>query len=411
MKKHQKLLSLLLIPGVLSVAGALADTDVRVVPKKELFITDSAVMESPRAGKNGPWHIKEVLRRIAGNNPDGTAADVEQFAEAWFATWEKNTTVPETASAFTARSWVAAALRSAWKEDRIRLIAVVNRLDLTKFPHNDRSRLPVKLGEGRFIYEVMKNGSNPEPFTLIFEYRLPGDSSQENLQQWAADWHRLGSFTDFNQDYLDALAEITGRFSAHGMLNQVRTNEIIQPSGPAPAIWELREFHFHGGKRSLEQEKVGLTPSADFAGSDKLRQFVELKTDPILQGAEVEFPPQLAGATARVPNLGFTWKIFPGDQPERLQRAGFIVSFNTCSGCHAGDTGTPFQHIGVRAPNLSDFLTGQINLAHRLPGQAGTAHNEMGIRESLLKEFLRGPSAADDPELKASLIARAARVH
>jgi hypothetical protein len=52
-------------------------------------------------------------------------------------------------------------------------------------------------------------------------------------------------------------------------------------------------------------------------------------------------------------------------------------SLNTCNGCHAGETGTPFTHVFPRAAGveakLSDFLTGA-NMPKLDPADHATPH-------------------------------------
>src|SRR5687768_13543782 len=107
----------------------------KIDPAKELFIIAPEVINSDRAKKkDGPWHVRGALQRIAGNNADGTPVDVEGFAKAWFKTWADDEAIEGVDDAIVKRPWVADALAKAWQEDRIRLIAIVNRIDLTKFP-------------------------------------------------------------------------------------------------------------------------------------------------------------------------------------------------------------------------------------------------------------------------------------
>jgi hypothetical protein len=396
--------------SILAQNGAPAD-QISIAEKKELFITDSAVLTACASKKDGPWHIRGALRRIAGKKPDGTPVDVDQFASAWFNTWAENQEVAGVPDTFQKRPWVAQALKDAWAADRIRLIAIVNRMDLARFPNNDPTQPPISLGEGRFIYEVMASATNPEPFTIIFEYRLPGELTSATLRGWARDWHHLGSFAAFNDDYRSHLQEITNRFSAHGTLNQIRTNEFLDvPAGQA-RLWEMREFHFDSSTTSLKQVTTKLTPAIELTGDARLKEFVRANADAFINGGSPTLPSELASAVAPVPAPSFKWTLFDDNQANELRRAGFIFSFNTCNGCHAGDTGTPFQHIGARAPSRSDFLNREITLAHPLPGQNSTAHNEMQIRADMLRDFLRDVSGFDNPKLKANVRARAKRVH
>jgi len=416
---HNLLISLLLLPVTAwSEEQPPPDTQMPPVdPEKVLFIRDKDVIGSSLAKKGGAWHFRSALQRIAGDNPDGTPVDVDQFAVKWFDTWATNDHIEEVEGqekvedTFAKRPWVAEALKKAWAEDRIRLIAIVNRLDLTKFPDNDASQPPLRLGEGRFIYEIMKDGTTSEPFTIIFEYRLPGDTTFESLKQWAKDWQQLDRFPSFDETYRTELKNLTDQFSKHGTLNQIRTNEFLDVPQGQKHEWELREFHFDATRRIIKQGAVAVTPAIEFDGSDKLKDFIRDNLAGIIAGKHEAVPAKLGGAVSPVATPSFSWKTFQSADSAELQRAGFIVSFNTCSGCHAGDTGTLFQHIGRNAPDLSPFLKGEITLAQKLPGQPNTAHDEMKIRAQMLRDFMNDPSTFDDPVLKGNIKSRANRVH
>lgn len=384
-----------------------------VVSEKELFIVNSRVLNAPQAQRGGSWHIRQALQRIAG-----AGEDVDVFADAWFATWTTNVSLPEVDERFRARPWVTAALRDAWRNDRIQLIAIVNRIDLTRFPNNDSTQPPTQLGEGRFIYEVLGAQQQPLPFTVIFEYGLPmvGDPASA-LASWAQRWHALGRSdlgapNEFPDQYLAELEQITDEFSAHGTLNQIRSNEFLVPS-TGGRLWELREYHFDSGARRLAQRPVKLTPGISSDNTTQLTAFIQGNESDILGGVPVEFPRELRAAVSPVPNPSFTWRA-----PNVGDRALFNMSFNSCSGCHAGDTGTLFQHVGVNAPTLSAFLRGPIQLRQPLPpgSNQNRTHDEMGQRRMLLADFAGdapvGISSARAADIVSQLLkARSGRPH
>lgn len=354
----------------------------KVVSEKELFIVAPAVLDARQAQPGGAWHIRSALQRIAG-----PGQDVESFAQAWFVTWANNRSLPEVDDTFAPRPWVTAKLRSAWQNDRIRLIAIVNRMDLARFPDGDMTRPPTSIGEGRFIYEVRDDNNARLPFTLIFEYGLPFEGTPNlSLTNWARRWHalgrtELGSSNQFSANYLTELQAITDKFSAHGTLNQIRANEFLDAPAGATQEWELREFHFAQNPVRLVQVPVKITPAIEHDNQPALANFIRAKEADILEGRAIDFLRELKGAIAPVP-FGFSWRA-----PDAPARATFITSFNTCSGCHAGDTRTPFQHIGVRAPQMSDFLTKSIELREALPRKESRMHNEMEERRTLLADF------------------------
>lgn len=394
-----------------------------VVSEKELFIHAPAVLADSRAALGGAWHFRSALKRIAGVTTD---ADLETFANAWFDTWSTNTTVPGANDPFATRTWVTAALRSAFAADRIKLIAIVNRLDLTKFPNGDHTKPPLALGEGRFVYEVRAANGVAEPFTLIFEYRLPaqGADLRAELERWAKKWHALGrpalgNAASFPPAYLQELQAITDEYSATGTLNQIRTNEFLTPPQATPPIrqiWELREFHLQATPARLVQVPVALTPDLDHNNSAALAGFINGNQTTILARGVDSIPPNLQGSVSPVPAAAFP-PTFQWTAPGVTSpRAAFIVSFNTCSGCHAGDTKTPFQHIGKNAPDKSLFLRGPMTLDHALPDKTSATHDEMEERSTLLAEFALDTPATrgtrfSPARLDAILRARANRPH
>ncbi|MGB0259008.1 MAG: putative Ig domain-containing protein, partial [Coraliomargarita sp.] len=376
----------------------------RVVREKELLIIHPAVVQSaPQAQAGGSWHIRSVMQRLAGEG-----ADVDAFAEHWIAHWDEDQSINGDLSA--KRSRTAQVLRDAWRDDRFRLIAIVNRIDLTKHDDNDLNAKVVKLGEGRFVYEVLQaNGAGVEPITLIFEFGLPvidDTSLEESLEWWAMRWHalgrvQLGNASTFPSAYLDELEGLTDRFSMHGQLNQLRTNEFKQ------SPWQLREFAVLDGQ--LMQKVVVQTPSDPLNNSPEFKQYVRDNIDDIIAGRHT-VPDAMLGADSDVKNM-------PWRADGENQRATFIVSFNTCNACHQSDTGAPFQHIHNSGPgrpaSLSAFLSREIQLRESLPGQVTKQWDEMAMREGLLARYAKDitNSTMSSEEAQAAVLSRGPRVH
>jgi len=69
-----------------------------------------------------------------------------------------------------------------------------------------------EFGEVRLVYGVTDAGGEPlkPDFTMIFEYGLPRDVQVRttSLSDYAASWHALGEFEEFDHDYLTALLDI-----------------------------------------------------------------------------------------------------------------------------------------------------------------------------------------------------------
>lgn len=397
--------------------------------EKELFISAPEVVDSAEARPGGPWHIKSALERIAGKG-----ADVDQYAAAWFKTWTVNETLPGVNDAFSQRPWVTTALQDAWNNDRIKLIAIVNRVDLARFPDGNTAKPPLTLGEGRFVYELRDSAGTRLPFTIIFEYGVPFDRASDSgaaLKAWAKRWHALGRPDPAfgSEAYRKELAVLTNEFSAHGTLNQIRTNEFLQPTTP-PRLWQLREFHHQERPAALLQVPVAITPAIGFretagGANAQLRNFLDGKKADLLAGKHDSLLREFQGAHSPVDAPTFKWKVDAGGDAI-LERARFIFSFNTCSGCHGGDAGTAapgntaagpmlFQHIGVNTgAGLSPFLSGPITLEKPLPptNNASVTHNEKQIRIDILKGLSADSVAQDVQENLTKLIqGRANRVH
>jgi hypothetical protein len=219
----------------------------------------------------------------------------------------------------------------------------------------------VQAGEGRFVFGVLDSAGNPLEFTVILEYALPG-GTPEATQRWARDWHELGQLGLNHPQYNAKLQALTDRFAKTGVmpgrpfgnaLNQIRTNE-VELGDP----WEMREFNLTD--TGLRPATVKLTPDLRFDNSSTLADYLRANQTDIL--AEQHRVPESFGgvrflaAGSRVPE-NFFWRS-QGTASEVRHK----FSLNTCSGCHAGETGTEFTHVAPRAAGraavLSPFLQG-----------------------------------------------------
>ena len=395
-----------------------------VISSKELLIRATDVVDSPRADLGGPWHFKTQLERLAGTSDD---RELSRFTIDWLMNWATDQTVNTFSSA--ARKQISDVIepwRSTndpsvldWTKTPFRLLAIVNRIDLTKF-HDPASQQRVKKqGEGRLVYGVLRPDGSRESFTVILEYGLPdlvtGDKTA-SWRKWAQMWHRLGDpalggANEFPEPYLRALQEITDAYSQGTHLNQVRSNENALDS-----LWELREFQLKQGR--LRQVTVKQTPDESFDGSglnaQKLVNFINRMKASIEAGThEVPevLPPSLGGGAilaADAPNPGggdFRWSI-----QNTNQTAVTLFAFNTCNGCHGGHVqpSSGFLHIRPRGPNqqatLSPFLMGDVRLE-----PAGIVHNEIEQRKRLLQDWAK--TGGSTIETMSIVNRRASRVH
>ena len=325
----------------------------------ELAITALPVVEDPvRTAPGGAWSFGTLMRAMAGDQ------DPSAMVRQWLKTWATAQTV--NGQTLPARTQMLTKVLNPWESKSggasqpldfskapFRLLAIMNRMDL---------RNPgVQAGEGRFVFGVLDSAGNPLQFTLILEYALPG-GSPEAIQLWAHDWHELGQLAVGSAAYNAKLQALTDRFAKTGVmtgrpfgsaLNQIRTNE-IELANP----WEMREFNLT--ETGLRPTTVKLTPDARFDNSAVLGDFIRANQAAILSGQYTvpdRFENQaFLGATAKVPEA-FFWRA-----PSVAAEARHTFSLNTCSGCHAGETGTDFTHVAPRvkgqASVLSVFLRG-----------------------------------------------------
>ncbi|WP_224369607.1 hypothetical protein [Hyalangium versicolor] len=325
----------------------------------ELAITALSVVEDPvRTVPGGAWSFGTLMKAMAGDQ------DPSALVRQWLKTW----TTPQTINGITlpARSQMLSRVLGPWEAKSgganqpldfskapFRLLAIMNRMDL---------RNPgVQSGEGRFVFGVLDPQGNPLEFTVILEFALPG-GSPEAIQRWAKDWHELGQLGLNHPNYNAKLQALTDRFAKTGVmagrpfgnaLNQIRTNEFVLAEP-----WEMREFNLT--ETGLRPTTVKLTPDLGFENSNMLRDYIRANQADIL--AEQHVVPEriggvpFLGASAQVPE-GFFWRA-----PAVNTEARHKFSLNTCSGCHAGETGTDFTHISPRAAGrqavLSVFLRG-----------------------------------------------------
>lgn len=394
-------------PVRLFVAHALALTIIadsamaKVVPDKELMITDLQVIEDPvRTTGCGVWTFCALMTSLA----DGQ--DASDFTLSWLRNWK----VDRTIRGFTirARPRVQQLIINSWPrlsngkldltKAPFRLLAIVNRIDL-------RTTSTTDSGEGRFVFGVLDSSGRPEQMTVIFEFKLL--NSVKSLQEWADDWHALGSFAIGSPAYNKKLEAITNAFSQtkiadrpnRSALGQVRTNEIF-----LEAPWEMREFIISSTSHKLVMTTVKLTPDDSVARTAALRDYINENEDKILAGTNrIKEPIALTGASLAPSDWDAEGILNP--------KARHLFALNTCNGCHSSETSTGFLHISNRelgaTPTLSFFFQ---NIQVQDGRGALRNFNELGRRKlnfnallDILHPSTSSGAAAEDSEGAAGL--------
>lgn len=363
---------------------------------KVLMITDPGVVGDPTrtidpcspppSGSPLPaWSFGRLMTDMA--NPGLTGINPSQFVEDWLNHWLVNQTI--NTFGVSARplmnnllaDWHAASPGPDLDLTKapMRLIAIVNRTDLRETTTGGGGYLGssgtnfLNAGEGRFVFAVVDpfgGGCQETPFTVILEYGVPL-SSCPAVKQWALDWSALDSLILGSPAYNNALQNLTDVFAAPNAapskpngsaINQVRTNE-----NELNPLWELREFRLLDPTPSLlSQTTVAETPDDVFRPSNEVNTYISPGGNPrpMPLNHPVTGNPFLGGASENpFPPSGTFWDGIPSMPGPASGRHDF--SFNTCNGCHGGETDTFFVHINP-APNgvlsflplLSDFLIG-----------------------------------------------------
>jgi len=336
--------------------------DCSVAWEKELMITDPSVVRDNRAKNMGPWSFGGIMQALRGNT--NAQEFTKRFVESWLTDQVVDgITVP-------ARPKMKSMVLDPWKarsgngtydlsKSPFELLAIVYRVDLRK-----QGNLGSGGGEGRFVYGVRNAQGAMAPFTVIAEFKLPRRNGR-SAEVWANDWHALGKLTLGSAAYNQKLEQITNQFAcgsakANKNLNQLRTNEIALDLGLGhPPIWQLREFHIESDGY-LHPARPAQTPSNTVNGTAALTTYVQQNAAAIAKKTQ-KVPAMFLGtpfgaAAADVPTNSFTWNV-PGVSATLKQQ----FSLQTCNGCHAGDTGTNFLHVGPGQANggaaqLSNFV-------------------------------------------------------
>ena len=400
----------------------------------------------------GAWTFGRLMTDIC--NPSLTGIDPGDFVRRWIRSWQKDQEInfdtvgnrnPEIV-AQVLQDWEAASGGPGRPLDLsiapFRLLAIVNRLDLRGNPgygvaNGDDPCNPSNIGgEGRFVFCLVPNafsggrgGTLPPSgygggggggstnnvcdsaqFTVILEYGIPKRTCQE-IREYGVEWYNL-SRMEFGPAFNAALQRVTDQFAAAGAdpsrkpnqsaLSQLRSNELLREP------WEMREWRIFPNDSDagwLREVTAKQTPAIAHNRQAVIAEYVLANADAVRREAHlVPLQWRSAGQPA-VPFLG-------GSAPMSSERffwdgpapAGSSLptdlrhkfSLNTCSGCHAGETGTPFTHVFPRASGqearLSDFLTG-LNMPKVDPADGRTQHwfSDLRRREDDLLRLVTEP--------------------
>lgn len=408
-------------------SGEALSTTMGIDPARSLLITHPTVIDDPTRTFNpctdvgtrmGKWTFGYLMTQMA--NQTQTGIDPRVFTRQWLAHWEAQQTI--NGFGVPGRPTVRDKVTIPWElasggigapldlsEAPFRLLAIVNRIDL----RGNSGYTQNNAGEARFVFGVIdRTASNStccvvSEMTVIVEYGIDR-AGCEDIKSWAQQWVALSSIPMPSAQYNQALENITEQFVRAGVaphkvngsaLNQLRTNEFLPPqTGP----WELREFKLTPGSEDpfvanghLKMTTVKLTPDEQFNNTATLGNYLNANFAQVCAGQHI-VPLQFGGG----PFLGGNSFVPPTFwdspafvcPPDPNCNVEFNFSFNTCSGCHFGETNTTFYHIRPtpfgQPPILSPFLSGVVNVNDPRCGPPFVnTFDEMNRRRSILDQI------------------------
>jgi len=295
------------------------------------------------------------------------------------------------------------------------------------FPINPNQPEPNVAGEGRLVFGAVDEKGAPLPgdWTVIFEYNLARSSSDATARDWAKAWHSLGSLELTDPAFPAALEKLTRAFThgATASLAQLRSSEAAFGEGR-----EFRQFELSNG--TFSPAALTQTPAPAFGLKHSpeqraLSQFLH-EQDPLIRSGINRLPTSLQTRKASVAVLGGS-AIIPSNEPDFYwdmtqqvsREARHLFSLNTCTGCHAGETGcAQGLHIHPRAEGaeavLSSFLRedGQ-PLRVNDPDVKGSKieYKEMSDRAAILAALLEPSDRSTINALHPILRTRLSRAH
>lgn len=387
------------VPLDIVVLSVITSANLPGIRDKSLIVRDLSVVNdplrtydpcrTPKGAPNGVWSFGHLITNMANTPVTGVSAKdflvnwVDRFLfaahthpgsgdatvnrnvskERLVKAWIRNSGLPVPAGALPA-TWPSLTLKV--EEFPVRLLAIVNRVDLRGNSGYGFSNA----GEGRLVFCFVDSNNNcnhgnngPGTMTFIFEYAVPL-SACVAVRDYGKKWWDLQTLA-FGPAYNAALENLTKVFTAanampsrpnRSALNHLRTNDFIQTP------WDIRDFLIDGPTRMLkivhpnkEPMKSANGPAAS-AANNNLVAFV----NGLAPGANYTIPNNLAGMEAPMGGPSHRWLGSAGAVMVNSKRQPF--SFNSCSGCHTGETKNNFTHIRPRnvggiAP-ISGFMSG-----------------------------------------------------
>jgi len=345
----------LLIPG--EVLQSHEQFSEHVLLIRDTSVVESAAFESDpdHTTLNSPWSFSGVLQAGFRQRKD----DVQRFINDW------TNSLKGAAGEVFRDEWGRHDAGFSIDRAPVRLLAVVNRLDLARVEDgtcNQPPGQPCLCGaEIRFVFgAVIPKNLRVRPdgyFSMIVEFVLPCQS-QAAFQVLVRSWRSLnvpGWPQKYHTDLGERLREATGAAEL------VRLRTIMSTFNNS---WNVQQYKFTPQglvRKPLDRE---FKPAFYCLGPESdIGTFAKQRPEEILAGRyDVDDKLGTSVTTVTVgahPVLTLARNLQPGDNTDKVR---FSLSINSCTGCHSGETETSFHHVAMRKRNersrLSCFLTG-----------------------------------------------------
>jgi len=373
-----------------------------------LYIINRAVVEdptrtwipnNPASNPSGSWSFKKIMEGLANTSATGISA--EDFTLQWLQSWMNGGTVngdaiPKRAMENFIQNWPKISGKLDLTKAPFKLLAIVNRLDLMPNPVFTNAK---NGGELRFVFGVM-NPQNPMQVMgrgdIIFEFGV--NKTGKDLEDYAKALYSLKDMVVGSALYNAKLESITNDIITAGdepskpngsNLNQLRTNEIL--FGP----WQLREFVIDNVSHKLVGTTIKQEPADAFNTPGNTGSLAALKKfaddhEKAIEKNHYTIPEKLPdgsnflGGKTDYPSGG----VWGNDAAGKItsNQARFVISINTCSGCHLNEGRLSFLHnenvaFGTET-RLSNFIIGNATVGLGNNTNHSVANDTRGLPRS-----------------------------
>ncbi len=233
--------------------GPLASTpdDHPVDPWRELLVHDAVVRTHEYAMNSGQGALSFAgiaPKLVAGAPSETSATDALDWLQRWAPARVSCQWLQATPSNHCNQDCTRCDAHDvAWEVAPVRLLAIVNRVDLSDDAHAG--------GEARLVYGLSEGPgddarSAPLDATFIIEFRQTGEAAQV-----AHPWHELGVAGAIDDAFVQKLAHLVSQFAKSEHLARVRTHVGMRAGLP-----QMREFRAVGAPGTGEREWLPEAP-------------------------------------------------------------------------------------------------------------------------------------------------------